>query len=194
MDKKNVMAEIYKNRFLIIVCIVLIAGTFIGSYSAEKIPEEMNRNIQMIFSEEPKAFAGIFMNRFVFQFIILFAIFYSGNNIFGAFSVPFFVFISGLFFGIERTINYRNFGADNIIHAIVLYFTATVYYLFFHLIMAENSMDSSIKLYGIIKNNNAEKTLYNAKKHIVKLLAFTLLFAIISMISAYIFILLEPVF
>ena len=63
--------------------------------------------------------------------------------------------------------------------------------MFFYLIMAESSLFSAIGINEIIKNTDREKSHYDAKKLTVKLVTFTIIFAIISLFSAYIFSLLD---
>ena len=57
-------------------------------------------------------------------------------------------------------------------------------WLFFLLIMAENSVYSSIYLLKCVLDRTSEKPHYNAKKITVKFISFTVIFAIICLISA----------
>ncbi len=194
MDKKIILSTIYKNRFLLILCSVLIAGTFFGTYAAEKIPHETGENLFLLFAEEPEGFIRIFINRFCFPFAILLGIYLSGNSVLGIFSSPVCVFLNGMLFGFEKAVNYEFSGAENILKSVFFYFTATLYFLFFQIILAESSIEASIGITDIIKGKVKEKAQYNAKKHTVKFITFTFIFVIIATISAYIFILLKSFF
>ena len=191
MDKNAVMSTVYRNRFIIILCFVLILGTVSGSRIAIKIPEEMIKNIYMIISEEPVNFKEVFINRLCLPVIILISVYLSGNSVFGKISVQVCVFFAGLFFGFENAVNYGCSGTEYIFKSLILYFTATLYFMFFYLIMAESSLFSAIGINEIIKNTDREKSHYDAKKLTVKLVTFTIIFAIISLFSAYIFSLLD---
>lgn len=183
MDKKAAINAVIKNRFLILICMMLIFGTFFGTSMLKYLPEETSRNIFNFISSDSESFFNAFIDRFSFPFIVLIGIYFSGSSIFGTFSAPFIIFIYGMLIGFENALKYSFFGADYIINGMILYFCGALYFGFIIITMAESSIFSSRKLIACLKVTNAEKPHYNAKKHTVKFFAFTVCFAVISLIS-----------
>lgn len=186
MDRKAIVDAIYKNRFLILICTVLILGTLFGIYVLKILPENICRNLYGFISENSNNFANEMLNRFSFPFIILTAEFFAGFSLLGKFTSPAATFINGVFFGFENGLKYMFLGKDFITSGVISYFTSTLYFGFFVILMAEASVCCSKQLYFSIKNSNTEKTLYNAKKQTVKFITFTLIIAVFSAFSAFI--------
>ena len=184
MDKKVIYENIYKNRFLIISCVVLVFGTIFGTSMLKIIPEEICENFYGFVSKQSLDLFNVFINRFSLPFIILLFLYFSGTSLLGMFSALAAVFISGFFFGFENSINYKFSGMDYVINSLVIYFTSAVFMNFMIIVMAENSIFSSKQLHNIISNKNPEKSHYNAKKLSVKFITFTVFAALISLISA----------
>ncbi len=183
--KKEIFDCIYKNRFLIINCIVLIFGTLFGMSMLKIVPEEIQKNLFTYISNSSPEFINILINRFSFPFLVLIGIYLSGTSIFGSITAPLIVFINGFFFGFENAVKYRFTGMDYIINSLIVFFTSAVFINFILIIMAENSIFYSRQLLSCVTNNNLEKPHYNAKKLSVKFITFTAFFAFVSTISAY---------
>ncbi|MBE6899187.1 MAG: hypothetical protein E7479_00755 [Ruminococcaceae bacterium] len=183
MDKKIVIDTVIKNRFLIIICIMLVFGTIFGTSMLGYLPEEICLNIFDFISSDSENFINDFINSFSFPFLILLGLYFSGSSILGTISVPFIIFIYGAFTGFENAVKYSILGADYIVNGMILYFCGALYFGFIIIVMAESSIFSSKKLKACIKDINAEKPHYNAKKQAVKFVGFTACFAIISLIS-----------
>lgn len=184
MDRKVIWNALYKNRFLILSCLMLILGTFFGTSMLKIIPEELSENLFGFVSKSSSEFINIFINRFSFPFIILFGIYLSGTCILGNFTAPAAIFINGFFFGFENALNFKFTGMDHTVSALVIFFTSAVFIDFILLIMSENSIYSSRQLSKCVSNKNDEKPHYNAKNLTVKFIGFTAVFAIICLISA----------
>ncbi len=193
MDKKSILTAVIKNRFVILICFMLISGTFFGMSMLKIIPEEINKNLFGFISNSSSEFINIFLNRFSFPFIILTGIYFSGNSIFGNFTVPAIIFINGFFFGFENALNFKFLGIDHIILALIIFFTSTVFIDFVLLVMSENSIYSSRQLLKCLSNKNAENSHYNAKNITVKYIGFTVIIAIVCIISASIYKLIQPI-
>lgn len=191
-DRKIIFNMIYKNRFLILSCAVLIAGTIFGTSMLSFLPENISRNLFDFVSQEPKSFLNSFLNRFCFPFILLFGIYLAGFSALGYITSLTAVFINGAFFGFENGLNYMFLGFDYFVNNIISYFTATLYFGFMLIIMAESSAFLSKQIISKINNKNQEISHYNAKNQTVKFITFTLIFAIFSSISAYISIIILP--
>lgn len=184
MDKKVIYENIYKNRFLIINCVVLIFGTIFGTSMLKIIPEEICENFYGFVSKQSSDLFNVFINRFSFPFIILLFLYFSGTSLLGMFSALAAIFINGFFYGFENSINYKFSGIDYVVNSLVIYFTSAVFMNFMIIVMAENSIFSSKQLHNIIDNKNPEKSHYNAKKSSVKFITFTVFAALISLISS----------
>lgn len=191
MDKKTVFEEIYKNRFLIISCAVLIMGTFFGTSMLGFIPEEIRANLFDFISGDSREFGSVFINRFTFPFFVLLCLFLSGTSIFGEILSIITIFINGLLFGFEKALYYNYCEADYIPEAIIIFFTSTLFFEFILITASENSFFSSKKIIRAIENKNAEKPHSLARNSVVKLIAFTVVFAVISAFSAYISVILQ---
>ncbi|MBQ7875652.1 MAG: hypothetical protein IJ306_10965 [Oscillospiraceae bacterium] len=186
IERKLIFEVIYKNRFLILSCAVLIAGTIFGTSMLNYLPEEICKNLYAFISQDAKSFSAGFFNIFCFPFIMLLGIYLAGFSAFGYITSFIVIFINGVFFGFENGINYMFSGTDYIINGLISYFTATLYFGFMLVIMAGNSVFSSRRILSRIKNKDAEIPHYNAKNQTVKFIAFTVIFAVFSAISAYI--------
>ncbi len=184
MDRKLIWDTFYKNRFLILSCLMLVLGTFFGTSMLKIIPEELSENLFGFVSKSSSEFINIFINRFSFPFIILFGIYLSGTCILGNFTAPAMIFINGFFFGFENALNFKFLGLNYAVSALVVFFTSAVFIDFIVLIMSENSICLSQQLLKCISNKNNEKPHYNAKNLTVKFISFTVIFAIICLISA----------
>ena len=184
MDRKTIIETVFKNRFLILSCLMLILGTLFGTCVLKIVPEEFSKNLFNFVSKSSLDFMNIFINRFSFPFIILIGIYLSGTGIFGSITAQVMLFINGFFFGFENALNFKFSGMDYVISALVIFFTSAVFLNFFLLIIAENSVYSSIYLLKCVLDRTSEKPHYNAKKITVKFISFTVIFAIICLISA----------
>ena len=184
MERKIIFETVYKNRFLILNCLMLFLGTIFGTSMLKIIPEELSGNLFAFVSKSSSDFINIFINRFSFPFIILTGIYFSGTGIFGSFTAPAMIFISGFFFGFENALNFKFSGMDHVVSALVIFFTSVVFIDFILLIMSENSIYLSLQLSKCVSNRNDEKQHYNAKNLTVKFISFTAVFAVICLISA----------
>ena len=184
LDRKLIWNALYKNRFLILSCLMLILGTFFGTSMLKIIPEEISGNLFECISKSTSDYINIFINRFSFPFIILFGIYLSGTGILGNFTASAVIFINGFFFGFENALNFKFSGMDHTVSALVIFFTSAVFIDFILLIMSENSIYLSRQLSKCVSNKNDEKPHYNAKKLTVKFISFTAVFAVICLISA----------
>ena len=184
MERKIIFETVYKNRFLILNCLMLFFGTIFGTSMLKIIPEELSGNLFGFVSKSSSDFINIFINRFSFPFIILTGIYFSGTGIFGSFTAPAMIFISGFFFGFENALNFKFLGMDYIVTALVIFFTSSVFLNFIILIMSENSVFSSLNLLKCVSDKTTEKPHYNAKNITVKFVTFTLVSAIICLVSA----------
>ncbi len=185
MDKKFILSTVYKNRFLILSGIVLVAGNIVGITVLKTLPQSIAKNLSLFISQASQTFFGDFLNCFCMPFITLLFVFLAGFSAVGKFTVFFTVFINGILFGFQNGINYMFLGTNYIFTAIISYFTATVYFGFLIIIMAESSIFSSKHLIELLKNETSEKLHYNAKNQTIKFITFTAVFAIFSAISAY---------
>ncbi len=193
MDKKFILYPLYKNRFLILSCVMLILGTFFGMSMLRIIPKEISENLFGFISNSSSEFINIFLNRFSLPFIILTGIYFSGNSIFGSFAVPAIVFINGFLFGFENALNFKFSGMDYIILSLIIFFTSTVFIDFLLLIMSEVSVYSSRQIIKCLSDKNAEISHYNAKNITVKYIGFTVIIAVISIISAAFYKFIQPI-
>ncbi len=193
MDKKNIYEIIYKNRFLILTCSMLILGTIFGTSMLKVMPDEFSRNLFEIVSKTSTDFMNIFINKFIFSFFILSGLFFSGTGIFGSFTVPFLILINGLLFGMENALNYNFSGMDYIFNSLINFSTSALFINFLLIIMSENSIFSSKQISKAVFENSNEKTHYNAKKITVKFITFTVIFTIISLISACFYKFIQPI-
>lgn len=185
MDKKLIYNIIYKNRFLIICCVMLILGTVTGMSMLKFTAIDISENLFNFISRSSSDVFNIFINRFSFPFLILLGIYFSGTSILGIYTAPLLIFINGFFFGFENALNYSYIGIGYAVNALIIFFTSTLFLDFMLLIMSENSIFASQKLINSISSVNGEKCDYKAKKLCVKFIAFTAIFVIISLFSAY---------
>ena len=192
MEKKLIFSDIYKNRFLILSCLMLISGTIFGTSMLRFLPEEVLENLYGFLSEQTENFPNEFINRFFFPFAVLMGLYFSGSGIFGRFTAPVLVFIYGSVFGLENSLKFMFSGADYLMDSMILFFSGTFFFGFSLLIMSENSIFSSKGIVSCIKGKNDGKPLYNAKKQAIKFAAFTACFIIISAFSAFITQFLRP--
>ena len=135
MDKKVIYENIYKNRFLIISCVVLVFGTIFGTSMLKIIPEEICENFYGFVSKQSSDLFNVFINRFSFPFIILLFLYFSGTSLLGMFPALAAVFISGFFFGFENALNFKFLGMDYIVTALVIFFTSSIFLNFIILII-----------------------------------------------------------
>ena len=184
MDRKFIFNTVYKNRFLIFSCMMLIFGTFFGTSMLKIIPQEFSENLFGFVSKSSLDFLNIFINRFSFPFIILIGIYFSGTGIFGSFTAPAVIFINGFFFGFENALNFKFSGMNYIVSALVFFFTSAVFLDFILLVMSENAIYSSRQLLKCTTNQNSEKSHYNAKNLTVKFISFTAIFLVVCLVSA----------
>lgn len=190
MDIKSYFNTVYKNRIIIFCCSVLIIGTIFGTSMTGLLPEEIKRNIFVFLSESENDFSSLFFNIFTLPFIMLFSVFLSGFSTLGKTNCLFILFIDSVLFSFENSINYTYSGMNYIIESLKEQLTAMLFFNFLFIIMAENSYISSENILRIINNKTSEKPHYNTKKHTVKFITFTVIFAILSAFSAYITVLL----
>lgn len=193
MDKKALYRNIYENRFLIISCAVLIFGTVFGMSMLKVIPAEITENYHKLISESNYEIINLFINRFSLSFMVIMCLYLSGTSVLGIFSAPAAVFLNGLFIGFQNAVNYKYSGMDHIINSLILFFTSTVFSNYFILIMSESALIYSGRLIDTVSGKTTEKAHYNAKKLTVKLIGFTVVLAVISMISAVFTSFIQPV-
>lgn len=193
MDKKAVVENIIKNRFLILGCAMLIAGTFFGMSMLKIIPEEICVNLYNFISKTSDDLFNLFINKFSFPFLIMICLYFSGTSIFGVFSALLGIFINGFIFGFENSLKYEFIGINYIVNSTINFFTSAVFINLILVIMTENSIFYSRQLSDIICNKNPEKSHYNTKNMHVKFLTFTVILAIISFISACFSLFIQPV-
>ena len=193
MDKKAVVENIIKNRFLILSCAMLIAGTFFGMSMLKIIPEEICVNLYNFISKTSDDLFNLFINKFSFPFLIMICLYFSGTSIFGVFSALLGIFINGFIFVLENSLKYEFIGINYIVNSTINFFTSAVFINLILVIMTENSIFYSRQLSDIICNKNSEKSHYNAKNMHVKFLTFTVILAIISFISACFSLFIQPV-
>lgn len=186
IERKLIFDTVYKNRFLILSCVVLIAGTFFGTSMLKYLPENICKNLYSFISQNPESFSTEFLNKFCFPFMILICIYLAGFSALGCITSLAAVFINGAFFGLENGLNYMFSGTDYIISGLISFFTAKLYFCFMLIIMAESTVFLSRRISEKLKNNSAEIPHYNAKNQTVKFITFTFAFAIFSAVSAYI--------
>ena len=74
-----------------------------------------------------------------------------------------------------------------------MFFTLTVFVDFMIIILSENAIYCSKQLIDCIAGKNTEKSHYNAKKITVKFITFTVIFAIISLISSCFYKFIQPI-
>lgn len=184
LDRKLIWDTFYKNRFLILSCVMLILGTFFGTSMLKMIPEELSENLFGFVSKQSSEFMNIFINMFSFPFIILFGIYLSGTCVLGNFTAPAVIFINGFFFGFKNSLNFKFLGMNHIVPVLVIFFTSAIFIDFILLIMSENSIYLSNQLLKCLSNINSEKPHYNAKNLTVKFIGFTVIFVIICLISS----------
>ena len=193
MDKKTLYNALYKNRFLIINCLMLVFGTMFGTSMLKVMPEELSTNLFEFIEKPSTDFLNLFTDKFTFPFLTLFGIYLSGTGILGKFTAPFLIFITGFFFGFENAINYKFSGLDYIVDSLIIFFLSTIFIDFLLIIMSENSVFSSLALSETISQNTPEKPHYNAKKITVKFVAFTVIFVIICLIYSAFYKFIQPI-
>ena len=193
MDKKTIFSTVYKNRFLFLICSMLILGTFFGTVVLKIIPENIAENLFGFVSKSSLDFKGIFINSFSFPFIIIIGIYLSGTGIFGSFTAPAILFINGFFFGFENALNYKFSGMNYIINSVIIFFTLTVFIDFMMIVLSENSIYYSKQLAACLNDKNTEKPHYNAKKITVKFVTFTVILAVVSFISSCFYKFIQPI-
>ncbi len=186
IERKFIFDLFYKNRYLILLSGVLIAGTIFGTSMLGFLPENMSQNLFGFLSRESTGFRQLFLNRFCFPFVIFISVYLCGFSIIGSFLIPAIIFIFGALYGFENALMYKFSGIDYITSAIISYFTAMLYFGFLLIILSESSVFLSRTITIQIKSKNEEKPHYNAKNQTVKFITFTLVFAIFSVFSAYI--------
>lgn len=164
---------------------MLILGTVTGMSMLKFTAIDISENLFNFISRSSSDVFNIFINRFSFPFLILLGIYFSGTSILGIYTAPLLIFINGFFFGFENALNYSYIGIGYAVNALIIFFTSTLFLDFMLLIMSENSIFASQKLINSISSVNGEKCDYKAKKLYVKFIAFTAVFAIISLFSAY---------
>ena len=193
MDRKTLFKRVLKNRYLILVCLILILGTYFGTCVLKIIPENIAENLFGFVSKSALDFKGVFINRFSFPFIVLIGIYLSGTGILGSLTVPLVVFINGFLFGFENALNYKFLGMNYIVNSVMIFFTLTVFLDFMIIILSENSIYSSKQLTDYITGKNTEKSHYNAKKITVKFVTFTVIFVVVSLISSGFYCFIQPI-
>lgn len=193
MDRKNIFLTVYKNRFLFLICMMLILGTFFGTCVLKIIPENIAENLFRFIAKSSLDFKGIFINSFSFPFIVLIGIYLSGTGILGSFTVPAILFVNGFFFGFENALNYKFSGMNYIINSVIVFFTLVIFLNFMIIILSENSIYCSKQLTDYINGKNTEKSHYNTKKITVKFIIFTVIFAVVSLISSYFYKFIQPI-
>lgn len=185
MDKKHIFEELYKNRWLILICTVLILGSFFGTSITDILPENICKNIFEFMSEKTESFTKEFINIFSFPFAVLFTLYLSGLSIPGYISSFVVIFIFGMINALKNSIIYMFLGSEFVIENFINFLTADIILLVMIIVMAESSFFASKKIIRCIKNTSDEKPIYNAKNNTVKLITFTAIFVIISSFSAY---------
>ena len=179
MDRKMFSESAAKNKFLIIICVILILGTFFGLSMLKFLPDEFKKNLFIFLSSEPEKIYNVIINKFTFPFITLFCLYFSGTSLIGNIISLITIFIYGSVYGFRNGIIYMFNQNDYILKEIISYFSGTLFFGFLLILMAENSFNSALQIRFDIKKENKEKPHYNARKYTVKFFGFTVVFAII---------------
>ena len=185
MDRKIVINALKKNKYLILICTVIVLGTFFGVSMLKFLPNEFEKNLFIFLSSEPKDIYNIIINKFAFPFIALFCLYFSGTSLIGNLTAIITMFLYGTVYGFQNGIFYAFGQNDHIFKEMISYFSGTVFFVFLLIIMAENSFFSSIRIKNAIKKTDQEKPHYDAKKQTVKFITFTVVFATISVFSSF---------
>ena len=61
MDRKTLFKRVLKNRYLILVCLILILGTYFGTCVLKIIPENIAENLFGFVSKSALDFKGVFI-------------------------------------------------------------------------------------------------------------------------------------
>ena len=185
MDRRMFIDSLIKNKYLILICTVIVLGTFFGVSMLKFLPNEFEKNLFIFLSSEPKDIYNIIINKFAFPFIILFCLYFSGTSLIGNITAIIIMFLYGTVYGFQNGIFYTFGQDDHILKEVISYFSGSVFFVFLLIIMAENSFFSSIRIKNTIKKADVEKSHYNAKKQTVKFITFTVVFAAISVFSSF---------
>lgn len=180
------MKEIIKNKYLLAACGLLLTGVVIGVCVLGFLPEELKNQLGTFVLKDSKGVLNSAMNRFTLPFFVLLLLYIGGFNAVGYITVAFSMLCFGTVYGIKSALNFYYLGSDFIINAVADYLTFSVYSAFLIITMAESSFLSSQHIYIQINGKAPDKQLYNAKNQTVKLITFTAVMAIFSLLSGYI--------
>ena len=182
---KKFFLTIKQNRYLIISCLILIYGITIGTFLIKFIPNDLCKNIFDLISNNSVSVKTKFFDLFIMSFSVLALEFIFGMNLCGNLINNIILFFNGIIIGICKSLNFHFLGTDFIFNSAIEYFTYTVFVEFVIIIMSESALQFSKQLRAEI-NQNTEKNGLKLKKYTVKFIAFTLITAIFSLLSAYI--------
>ena len=188
INRKSIFENIYRNRYIAILCVILILGTIFGTGLLKVLPETVCKNIYVFLSQEPNDYYSQFLNTFSLSFILLTASYLSGFSLIGKYFVPSIVFFDGTFYGFKNSIIYKYTGTEYLFQALITLILIKFFYEFLLIIISESSVYLSKSYFDKSKsheNDTFKKTHYNTRNHNVKFIAFTAILALISAVSAY---------
>ncbi|MBR3610720.1 MAG: hypothetical protein IKL57_04555 [Oscillospiraceae bacterium] len=187
--KRNQFFEaLFKNRYIFILCSMLILGTFFGTSMLRLLPQNMCENLFSFLSEESSNFRRTFFDVFTLPFITLSASFISGFSLIGSYFIPVIIFAEGAIYGFKNALFYSFSGSEHILYAAISFVIINLLYGFMLIIISESTIylsKSYCKRNINIENETAEKPHYNAKNHVVKFITFTAVLMLTSVLFAY---------
>lgn len=178
--------EFLKNKYLIIVCVLLLGGTVIGSCVLNILPEELKIQLGSFVLKDGKSILNIALDKFALPFFALLLLYIGSFNAAGHITAAVTLMSFGTIYGIKESLNFSFYGEEFIIKAAADYLTFSIYALFLVATMAESCFLSAQSIYKGLHGNLPEKTHYNAKNQTVKLIAFTVITALFSLLSGYV--------
>ncbi len=188
INRKQIFEIALKNRYIIILSIMLILGTVFGTSMLNILPEIICKNIFAFLSKETSDFYNNFFNIFSLSFFFLTASYLSGFSLIGSFFVPAIVFSNGIFYGFKNAVFYKFSGNEYILSSVLNLIITELFFVFLLIILSESAIFLSKSYSEKSKNqqnNPPEKSHYNARNHSVKFIAFTAISVIVSVFSAY---------
>lgn len=186
---ERIRHTLYKNRYLLPTISFLLLGTILGVIALQNLPMALSEKIGSIVIMEKTDFQKIWCDRFFFSEFLLIGFFLSGFCLVGHGMGSLFLLLYGMIYGIKTAANYRFFASGYLVPALIEFFSFLIFSVFCLLTMCENSFYSAEILYKIIYKKD-EKLRYNAKNQSIKLLFYTIIIAVFSALSSYLFLIL----
>lgn len=178
--------ELLKNKYLLIACALLLTGTVIGSCVLNFLPEELKIQLGSFVLKDGKSILNIALDRFTLPFFALLILYIGSFNAVGHITATVALMSFGTVYGIKESLNFSFYGEEFIIKAAANYFTFSVYVLFLVATMAESCFLSAQSVYKELHGGSSEKAHYNAKNQTVKLITFTAITVLFSLLSGYV--------